>query len=210
MRNGKPVVTNFTKCVIVAFWRHNVWPFRGIWVSKQVHSCTFLLSIRSPIFTGPKVYCAWPGIKHNKGQHTKPSGDVPRERYQQHCQYRLRGLRYIARGLASSIIKRNMPISNRWRHILNARNYRKKIFRWWAFPYLGDERFRNQINKSVLPYSGLNSVTNTDEYGGCTGLFLVSWKLVQLATELLFSRLQHNNGYYCCIYFYRQVNLWFL
>ena len=37
MRNEKTVVTNFTKCVIVAFWRHNVWPFRGIWVSKQVH-----------------------------------------------------------------------------------------------------------------------------------------------------------------------------
>ena len=25
--------------------------------------------------------------------------------------------------------------------------------------------FRNQINKSVFPYSGLNSVTNTEEYG---------------------------------------------
>ena len=48
----------------------------------------------------------------------------------------------------------------------------KNIFRWWAFPYLGDERFRNQINKSVFPYSGLNSVTNTEEYGGCTGLLV--------------------------------------
>ena len=47
MRNEKTVVTNFTKCVIVAFWRHNVWPFRGIWVSKQVHSRTFLQSTRS-------------------------------------------------------------------------------------------------------------------------------------------------------------------
>ena len=43
----KTVVTNFTKCVIVAFWRHNIWPFRGIWVSKQVHSCTCLLSTRN-------------------------------------------------------------------------------------------------------------------------------------------------------------------
>ena len=80
--------------------------------------------------TGPNVYCAWPGIEHNKpGQHTTPSGDIAREHYRQHCQYRVRGLRYIARGLASSIIKRNMHISNRWRHILNARNYRKNIFR---------------------------------------------------------------------------------
>ena len=47
MRNEKTVVTNFTKCVIVAFWRHNVCPFRGIWVSKHVHSGTFLLSTRS-------------------------------------------------------------------------------------------------------------------------------------------------------------------
>ena len=78
---------------------------------------------------GPKLYCAWPGIEHNKGQRTTPSGDIPREHYRQHCQYRVGGLRYIARGLASSIIKRNMHISNRWRHILNAstaRNYRKK------------------------------------------------------------------------------------
>ena len=78
---------------------------------------------------GPNVYCAWPGIDHNKGLRTTPSGDIPREHYRQHCQYRVRGLRYIARGLASSIIKRNMHISNRWRHILNAsaaRNYRKK------------------------------------------------------------------------------------
>ena len=130
---------------------------------------------------GPKVYCAWPGIEHNKGQRTTPSGDIPREHYRQHCQYRVRGLRYIARGLASSIMKRNMHISNRWRHILNARNYRKKyiyvmsvtVFRRWALPYLGDEHFRNQINKSVFPYSGLNSVTNTEEYGGCTGLHAV-------------------------------------
>ena len=47
MRNEKTVITNLTKCVIVAFWRHNVWPFRGIWVSKQVHSRMFLLSTRS-------------------------------------------------------------------------------------------------------------------------------------------------------------------
>ena len=98
-------------------------------------------------------------------KNTTPSGDIPREHYRQHCQYRLRGLRYIARGLAlsiikgnirrhlvishasiidnivnyrvrglryiarglaSSIIKWNMHIANRWRHILNARNYRKK------------------------------------------------------------------------------------
>ena len=62
-------------------------------------------------------------------KNTTPSGDIPREHYRQHCQYRVRGLRSIARGLASSIIKRNMHISNRWRHILNAstaRNYRKK------------------------------------------------------------------------------------
>ena len=98
-------------------------------------------------------------------KNTTPPGDIPREHYRQHCQYRLRGLRYIARGLASSIIKgnirrhlvishasiidniantgygalryiarglassiikRNMHISNRWRHILNARNYRRK------------------------------------------------------------------------------------
>ena len=62
-------------------------------------------------------------------KNTTPSGDIPREHYRQHCQYRVRGLRYIARSLASSIIKRNMHISNRWRHILNAstaRNYRKK------------------------------------------------------------------------------------
>ena len=62
-------------------------------------------------------------------KNTTPSGDIPREHYRQHCQYRLWGLRYIACGLASSIIKRNMHISNRWRHILNAstaRNYRKK------------------------------------------------------------------------------------
>ena len=76
--------------------------------------------------TGLKVYCAWPGIEHNKGKHKTPSGDIAREHYRQHCQYRVRGLRYIARGLASSIIKRNMHISNRWRHILNARNDRKK------------------------------------------------------------------------------------
>ena len=57
--------------------------------------------------TGPKVYCACPGIE-------------------------------------SSIINRNMHISNRWRHILFTRNYRKKyilvtmsvsVFRIWAFPY---------------------------------------------------------------------------
>ena len=135
--------------------------------------------------TGPKVYWVWPGIEHNKGQHTTPSGDITREHYRQHCQYRVQGLRYIARGLASSMIKRNMHISNRWRHILNARNYRKKyIFRWWPFPYLGDERFRNQINKSVFPYSGLNSVTNTEEYGGCTGrLYLASpWVFSEIWT----------------------------
>ena len=40
----------------------------------------------------------------------------------------------------------------------------------FTFQYLGDERFRNQINKSVFLYSGLNSVTNTEEFGGCTGL----------------------------------------
>ena len=66
-----------------------------------------------------------PGIEHNKEQRTTPSGDIPREHYR-HCQYRVRGLRYIVRGLASSIIKRNMHISNGWRHIFNARNYRKK------------------------------------------------------------------------------------
>ncbi len=59
-------------------------------------------------------------------KNTTPSGDIPREHYRQHCQYRVRGLRYIARGLSSSIIKRNMHISNRWHHILNARNYHKK------------------------------------------------------------------------------------
>ena len=84
-------------------------------------STTFSIQV-----TGPNVYCAWPGIEHNKpGQHTTPSGDIAREHYRQHCQYRVRGLRYIARGLASSIIKRNMHISNRWHHILNARYYRK-------------------------------------------------------------------------------------
>ena len=57
---------------------------------------------------GAKVYCAWPGIEHNKGKRTMPSGDIQREHYQQHCQYRVRGLRYIARGLASSIIKGNV------------------------------------------------------------------------------------------------------
>ena len=57
---------------------------------------------------GPKVYCTWPGIEHNKGQRTTPSGDIPREHYRQHCQYRVRDLRYIARGLASSIIKGNV------------------------------------------------------------------------------------------------------
>ena len=30
--------------------------------------------------------------------------------------------------------------------------------------------FTNQINKSAFLYSGLNSVTNPEEYGGCTGL----------------------------------------
>ena len=32
----KTVVTNFTKCIIVAFWRHNVWPFRGIGVFNPI------------------------------------------------------------------------------------------------------------------------------------------------------------------------------
>ena len=90
---------------------------------KRERALSTTLSIQ---VTGPKVYCAWPGIEHNKGQRKMPSGDIPREHYRQHCQYRVRGLRYIARGLASSIIKGNMHISNRWRHILNARNYRKK------------------------------------------------------------------------------------
>ena len=89
-------------------------------------------------------------------KNTTPSGDIPRDHYQQHCQYRLRGLRCIACGLASSIINRSMHISNRWRHILSKK--------------LGAERFRNQNNKSVFPYSGLNSVLNTEEYGGGTGL----------------------------------------
>ena len=40
-------------------------------------------------------------------KNTTPSGDIPREHYR-HCQYRLRGIRYIARGLASSIIKGNI------------------------------------------------------------------------------------------------------
>ena len=52
-------------------------------------------------------------------KNTTPSGDIPRDHYQQHCQYRLRGLRYIACGqVASSIINRSMQMSNRWRHIL--------------------------------------------------------------------------------------------
>ena len=41
-------------------------------------------------------------------KNTTPSGDIPRDHYRQHCQYRLRGLRYIMRSLASSIIKGNV------------------------------------------------------------------------------------------------------
>ena len=41
-------------------------------------------------------------------KNTTPSGEIPREHYRQHCQYRLWGLKYIARGLASSIIKGNV------------------------------------------------------------------------------------------------------
>ena len=47
-------------------------------------------------------------------KNTTPSGDIPREHYRQHCQYRLRGLRYIARGLESSIrgnTRRHLVIS---------------------------------------------------------------------------------------------------
>ena len=75
---------------------------------------------------GLSKYRACPGIEHNKGQRTTPSGDITREHYDLSKKLSIQGTGHIARGLASSIIKRNMHISNRWRHILNARNYRKK------------------------------------------------------------------------------------
>ena len=106
IRNGKTVVTNFTKCVpiIVAFWRHNVWPFRGIRL-ESLNSCTRArfccrVEVGSPISAFRFPLCV--SIVNLKN--TMPS-NIPREHYRQHCQYRLRGLRYIARGLASSIIK---------------------------------------------------------------------------------------------------------
>ena len=133
-----------------------------------MHLRTFLLSTRSwKSDLGFSSFLLCVSIVNFKN--TTPSGDIPREHYRHHCQYRLWGLRYIAhglasgiingnirrhlvishasiidnivnkitwpkvqyiaRGLASSIIRRNMHISNRWRHILNARNYRKNIFR---------------------------------------------------------------------------------
>ena len=105
----------------------------------RAHFCCGLLEVGSPISAFHLSLCV--SIAYFKN--TTPSGDISRDHYRQHCQYRLRGLRCIARALASSIISRKMHISNRWRHILNARYYRKKyiqvtvsvsVFRRSAFP----------------------------------------------------------------------------
>ena len=60
------------------------------------------LEVRSSIFRFPLC------VSIVNFKNTTPSGDIQREHYRQHGQYRLRGLRYIARGLASSIIKGNV------------------------------------------------------------------------------------------------------
>ena len=75
--------------------------------------CCGLLEVGSPI----SAFRFSPSHIKN----TTPSGDIPRDNYQQHCQYRLRGLRWFAFGLASSIINRSLHISNRWRHILSTK-----------------------------------------------------------------------------------------
>ena len=134
MRNGKTVVTNFTKCVIFFFFcycarqrfiaalPHNrriltatMYGHFAVYESlnscTRAHFCCGLLEVGSPISAFRF------SLSHIKN--TMPSGDIPRDNYQQHCQYRLRGLRCIACGLASSIINRSMHISNRWRHILS-------------------------------------------------------------------------------------------
>ena len=118
MRNGKTVITNFTQCVIVAFWRPQCMAISQYMshISAVVYS---KLEVRFLRF----VYrSASPSLILKKNM--TPSGDISRDHHRQHCQYRLRGLRCIVRGLASSIINRNMHISNRWPNILNARYYR--------------------------------------------------------------------------------------
>ena len=110
MRNEKTVVTNFAKCVIVAFWRHNVDPYAHFAVYESLNRCTRArfccrLEVGSPIsaFRFPLFV----SIVNLKNTTPSDSGDIPREHYR-HCQYRLRGLRYNARGLASIIIKGNV------------------------------------------------------------------------------------------------------
>ena len=129
MRNGKTVVTNFTKRVIFFFFfcycvgPHNrriltatMYGHFAVYESLNsctgAHFCCGLLEVGSPI-------SAFRFSPSHNFKNTTPSGDIPRDHYQQHCQYRLRGLRCIACGLASSIINRSMHISNRWRHILS-------------------------------------------------------------------------------------------
>ena len=53
-------------------------------------------------------------------KNTTPSGDIPREHYRQHCQYRLRGLRYIARGASQRKNCRHKLYKMRNRRILTA------------------------------------------------------------------------------------------
>ena len=71
--------------------------------SKQVHSSTCLLLTQSSI----SAFCsASPSLILKIRRHLVISHAS--EHYRQHCQYRLRGLRNNARGLASSIIKGNV------------------------------------------------------------------------------------------------------
>ena len=105
MHNEKTVVTNFTKCVM----SHSDGTMYGHFaVYESLNRCTRArfccrLEVGSPISAFRFPLC----VSIVNFKNTTPSGDIPREHYR-HCQYRLRGLRYIAHGLASSIINGNV------------------------------------------------------------------------------------------------------
>ena len=65
-----------------------------------------LIALESAVFDGvakrnwKSVFGFSLGVSIVNLKNTTPSDDIPREHYRQHCQYRLRGLMYIARGMA--------------------------------------------------------------------------------------------------------------